>query len=258
MKRVLMPVREELAAWRDRGLVLPLWWRDDDATQPTPALDRLLRLAAGLGAPVHLAVVPERAGEELAEWLPDPSRVLVLPHGYRHRNHAPAGEKKAEFGAHRLLEIMLAEIARGWQRLQLLFGRRALPVFTPPWNRIAPALVAVLPSTGLAAISTYEPRREKLAAPGLLQVNTHVDPIDWQERRLLDPAVIATGAAALLAARRQGGTDTREPFGMLTHHLVHDEETWSFTAAFIEAMLASGAVEWVSPLAELGGAPSRS
>jgi hypothetical protein len=32
----------ELAAWDQAGLTLPLWWRDDDAVKPTPALDQYI------------------------------------------------------------------------------------------------------------------------------------------------------------------------------------------------------------------------
>lgn len=251
MRTELAPVREELRIWRDQGLVLPIWWRDDDATEPTPALDRLIHLAAGLGAPLNLAVVPEPAAPDLGARLASSSETFVLVHGWRHRNHAPRAEKKAEFGAHRPLTVMQGEIQAGWQRLQHLFGARARPVFTPPWNRMAPALVAVLPSLGLAALSTYLPRPRKHAAPGLLQVNTHVDPIEWRQRRLLDPTAVAARAEALLSARRQGIVPNDEPFGLLTHHLVHDERIWSFTDAFVETLLEGGGV-WVSPFAELG------
>jgi len=257
MKPALAPVTEELHAWRDQGLVLPMWWRDDDATEPTPALDRLIRMAAGLGAPLHLAVVPDPAGPELADRLASTSGIFVLPHGWRHRNHAPPGEKKAEFGDHRPLPAMLGEIVQGWERLQHLFGARALPVFTPPWNRISPALAAALPGLGMTALSTYLPRRRKQAAPGLLQVNTHVDPIDWRRRRLLDPAAMASGAAALLKARREGFGCNDEPFGLLTHHLVHDDRGWSLIAALVETLLEGGAA-YVSPLAELGRGPAES
>ena len=34
-----------LTRWRDEGRTLPIWWRDDDAIAPTPALERLLALA---------------------------------------------------------------------------------------------------------------------------------------------------------------------------------------------------------------------
>ena len=40
---------DELARWSDAGREVELWWRDDDAARPTPALDRLLRLAADGG-----------------------------------------------------------------------------------------------------------------------------------------------------------------------------------------------------------------
>ena len=36
----------ELDAWRRSGRQPSLWWRDDDVSEPTPALARLLDLAA--------------------------------------------------------------------------------------------------------------------------------------------------------------------------------------------------------------------
>ena len=77
MRAAFGPVKQELRIWREQGLVLPIWWRDDDATEPTPALDRLLGLAASLGAPLHLAVVPEPAGPDLAARLASTSAALV-------------------------------------------------------------------------------------------------------------------------------------------------------------------------------------
>src|SRR5690606_2061069 len=75
----------ELARWRDEGLILPVWWRDDDAVAPTPALERLLELAGRFQAPLHLAVIPEPATSELAERLRTAS-AFVLTHGWRHAN----------------------------------------------------------------------------------------------------------------------------------------------------------------------------
>ena len=40
----------ELEAWRCRGRRATFWWRDDDAVEATPALERLLGLADGSGA----------------------------------------------------------------------------------------------------------------------------------------------------------------------------------------------------------------
>ena len=131
------------------------------------------------GAPLHLAVIPEPATAELADRLRPASRIFALPHGWRHRNNAPPDQKKAEFGAHRPLAVMLDEIAMGWRRIEELFGRQALPIFTPPWNRIAPAAAEGLPGIGLRVLSTFAPRAAKFAAEHLLQVNTHLDPVGW-------------------------------------------------------------------------------
>ena len=89
------PLRTELAIWRREGLILPLWWRDDDAVQPTPALERLLTLSTGLGLPVHLAVIPVHATTTLTDRLADEQTAVALVHG-THRH----GDVAATRGAH--------------------------------------------------------------------------------------------------------------------------------------------------------------
>ena len=80
----------ELDRWRDAGLTPRIWLRDDDAIEPTPALDRLLALANAYRAPVLLAIIPKPA--EPGSRRASRRRSLVTPavHGYAHRNHAPA------------------------------------------------------------------------------------------------------------------------------------------------------------------------
>jgi len=252
MKGFLPAASAELARWRGEGLILPIWWRDDDAVAPTPALERLLALTSQFGAPLHLAVIPEPATPELADHLKTASSTFVLTHGWRHANHAPPDQKKAEFGSHRPVGAMLEEIAAGHRRLGELFGQQALPVFTPPWNRIAPDVVGALPAVGFAAISTFMPRASKFAAVGLLQVNTHLDPVAWKSGGgLLDPSLLDAQLTRNLEARRTGIADNAEPYGLLTHHLVQDDATWAFTATVVEMLLGSGAALWTSPLSEI-------
>ncbi|HSG94611.1 MAG TPA: polysaccharide deacetylase family protein [Afifellaceae bacterium] len=249
MKQPLAPVVDELQRWRDQGLTLPLWWRDDDAIAPTQALDRLLALAESFDAPLHLAVVPRPAEDALAEGVGDAAQVFAIPHGWQHGNHAPAGEKKAEFGAHRPIEVMLDEVARGWRRIEGMFGSRAVPIFVPPWNRVCPAVIEGLAGVGLAAVSTFLPREAKYPSPGLLQVNSHLDPIAWRAGGdLADPDALAADIVAQLTDRRDGPVDNSEPFGLLTHHLAHDERVWSFVEAFVEVVVESGVANWTSPL----------
>jgi hypothetical protein len=239
--------RDEREAWQRLAAELDrwgpgeatLWWRDDDAALPTPALDRLLALGP---QPLALAVIPGQASALLPERLAG-RPVDVLQHGFAHVNHEPAGEKKAELGSARPAATVLGELARGRQRLERLFGRRALPVLVPPWNRIAEALVDRLPGLGYAGLSTYGPRP---AAPGLHRVNTHVDIIDWRGGRAFIGAAAALDLTlAHLSARRTGRADRREPTGILTHHLVMAEAGFAFLGELLAASARHPAVQWL-------------
>lgn len=240
------PLDQELDRWRDQRLTLPLWWRDDDAIAPTPQLDQLAALAAKVGLPVHLAVIPARVSPALAQDLPP--HLIPVVHGWAHQNHAPAGEKKAEFGAHRPLPDMAAEARDGLARLQTLFGPALPPLFVPPWNRIAPEITATLPALGYRMISTFTPRKTPLAAPGLSQINTHLDPIDWRgSRSLAAPERLIDQIARQLTDRREGRADADEPYGILTHHLVHDAAIWDFTTALLVRLMQGPITPWTAP-----------
>ena len=235
------PLARELARWRAEGRALPLWWRDDDAVAPTPALEQLMALSDRLGLPLHLAVIPEPATEALADICRGLLGVVPMVHGWAHANHAAQGQKKAEFGAPR--EGQAKEAAAGLARLRALFDDDLLAVFVPPWNRLDAALLPALAGMGFAGISTFTPRAARLEAPGLVQINAHVDPIDWRGGGgLLPEDALLARITETLAARRTGATDATEPLGLLTHHLVHDAALWDFTARFIAMLLDAGAL----------------
>ena len=232
----------ELDAWHEAGLRASLWWRDDDATRPGPRLDRLLAIAPGV--PRALAVVPERAERALAERLRDRPEVAVLQHGYAHRNHAPAGSRKAELGDDRPVALMLAELGRGRARLAALFGARFRPVLVPPWNRIAAALAGRLPDCGVEALSIYGRARPTHRVP---VVNAHADIIDWRGGRGFVGAEAALGRlVAHLEARRLGRDPADLPTGLLTHHRDHDEACWRFVAELLQRTLAHPAAHWIA------------
>ena len=121
-----------LDAYGTAGRMAELWWRDDDATQPTKALDRLRAISAATGIVPLIAVIPARATPELAA-LTD---LVVCQHGWNHDNHAPLGQSKAELGAHRPLPVVMGELARGWLKIKSLFAA-PLPILVPPHNRIS-------------------------------------------------------------------------------------------------------------------------
>jgi hypothetical protein len=241
----------ELDAWGEAGDVATLWWRDDDAGTDTPALRRLLALAAAgphvSPTPLNLAVIPVAAQLPLSALLARAENVTVLQHGYAHANHAPAGAKKAEFLRGRPVPDMLAELRAGRARLRDLFGAIALPVLVPPWNRIDPALVERLPDVDITGLSIYGPRTMAPTRPPIVHVNAHVDLVDWHGGRGFVGAESALKLAIdHLAARRQNRVDRGEATGLLTHHLVHDDATWDFIGSFVRRIDAHGAARWLS------------
>ena len=231
----------ELAAWQAAGRVATFWWRDDDAGRPHPAFDRLLALAAKTEAPLALAVVPDWLTHEVAAAIRAAPRQLgVLQHGFTHANHEtappPGGGKlrPAECGAARPPGLVLAEAAAGWEGLRAAVGDRALPVFVPPWNRIAPAVLAGLPRLGYRALSAFGPRGAVEAAPDLGRLHCHVDPVLWREgQRFAGCALTLERLRGHLADRREGRADPGEATGLLTHHRDMTPAFWEFLEAWL-------------------------
>ncbi|MBL8701801.1 MAG: polysaccharide deacetylase family protein [Alphaproteobacteria bacterium] len=237
---------EELGAWARAGRTAMLWWRDDDATRPTPALERLLDIRRRHDVPIALAVIPARAEAGLAERLRREQGVVAWQHGWAHMNHAPLGAPKAEIGPHRPAAWILGELARGWLRLDAVFGADGWrKVLVPPHNRIAEAVIDALPAAGYRGLSAgMEPRPK---ARGRAMVNAHVDIMNWSTRAFAGEAEALGALVAALRTRREGTVDADEPVGYLTHHLAHDEAAWSFTDSVLGRLKAHAAVRFREP-----------
>ncbi|TQV79800.1 polysaccharide deacetylase family protein [Denitrobaculum tricleocarpae] len=243
----------ELACWHDAGKVATVWWRDDDAVASTDALERLLILSQKHAAGLGLAVIPERCDAALAERLSDAARgtharIAVLQHGIAHENTAPAGEKKTELSQAAPLNETMERLKAGQDRLAGLFGQGFLPVLVPPWNRISPEIIAELPARGVSGLSTYKARPQRMAAPGLLQVNTHADLLRWKpDRGFLGETEVLGLLQTHLQDRREDRADADEPTGILTHHLVHDEATWVFLDRLLGWLKRQPAIKFLAP-----------
>ncbi|MCO5062855.1 MAG: polysaccharide deacetylase family protein [Rhizobiaceae bacterium] len=209
------------------------WLRDDDAIEPTPALERLLTFCERTHVPLVLAVIPQPTGQALADRLETTRNASVAVHGWAHRNHAGASEKKQELGPHRPRAEVLGELREGLLKLKTLHGPRALPMLVPPWNRIDSNLLPHLAHIGFEALSAFGPAKP---AP-IRTINSNVDLIDWhgtrgcREYSLLVDAIVAQ-------------LRLQEPVGILGHHLVHDEATWQFLEKLFEVTRPFG-VEWL-------------
>jgi len=234
---------DELARWRDRGHVAEFWWRDDDAARPDPALERLLALAHTSGTPLALAVVPMQA--EKVAFENAGSGVSIIQHGTDHANRAGAGEKKTEFPAGEPPPAAAARLATARAQLAAWAQDRFVPVLAPPWNRLPEALVPQLAAAGFGGLSRFGARAAAQPAPGIRQVNTHVDLIAWHAGRgFVGEEAALAAAIGHLAAKREGRADAGEPTGWLSHHAVHDEAAWAFLERLFETLRAAPGLRW--------------
>ncbi len=231
-------LESELQHWRVAGRQPQVWWRDDDAVSLTPELEQLTQITGEAGIGVLLAVIPAHADQALAGFVGQHGNLQPCVHGWSHTNHAPESDKKCELGAHRPMDIVLSEIARGRQRLAGLFGPGLAPVLVPPWNRMRDDLAPRLREIGITAFSTFAHERRYPE----IQANTHVDVMDWKAPGGAEgkaPDRLQNELATALGVSRLNGF---YPVGLLTHHLVHDEVAWTS----LSAVLAHDELAWVS------------
>ncbi|WP_320201435.1 polysaccharide deacetylase family protein [Agrobacterium sp. rho-13.3] len=230
---------ETLDDFASKNIIADLWLRDDDATLPGPALDRLLDLSERFSVPMTLAVIPEPTGEALARRIEQTTNIDIAVHGWAHQNHARPDEKKRELGLHRPLDTVLDELQTGRTKLQSLQGSRFVPMLVPPWNRIDQVVVEQLPQAGYKALSVYGPEK----TGGIPLLNTHIDVIDWRGTRGgRDHDLLF----AEIAARLRAAQDTKGMAGILTHHLDHDDSVWAFLQSLFSLTANHPGCRWRS------------
>jgi hypothetical protein len=211
----------ELSLWREGGLTPRFWLRDDDATRPGPALDRLIGLVRRFEAPLLLAVIPHAATDALAERIAGEPLVTPCTHGFAHRRRTPDDVPPAELDGARPTADILAELVAARARMRDLFGARVSGILVPPWNRLSREVAARLHEPGFSALSTNSWHEDGSRLP---QLNTQIDIVDWAGGRRGHTIEWAAGELLrrLGQARERGGS----PLGILSHHLVHDEQAW--------------------------------
>lgn len=242
-----LALEQELDLWALEDKPVSFWWRDDDAVAATQELDVLLELSSRLDVPVSLAVVPATLEPSLVSRISNNSRVSVLQHGYAHQNQAPAAEKKAEFGQHRNVDIMLLELARGSKQLRESFLQQYLPVFVPPWNRYSVDLASRLSTNGYSGMSAMWARVSNDESQCSFRVvNAHIDPIAWRsDRGFVGLAVALEQIVSHLRLRREYSQWQDEATGLLTHHLDQQAPVWAFCEELIERTRAHAHCRWL-------------
>ena len=242
--------RRELQRWSAAGHRLELWWRDDDAREPAPELDRLLNLAARHGVPLALAVIPDGDRSALAARLADERLISVIQHGIDHANVARAGEPHYELPADCPPPLLTGRLVAARARLAVL--PRFTPVFAPPWNAIHAHLPAALRAGGYVGLSGFG--GDGAGDAEFRRIDTHLDLMRWRGRPRFRGADAFLARATRLARARRHARRWNQPIGLLTHHLDHDEPAWLFLDTFLALTAAPDAVRWRG-IADLAASP---
>lgn len=238
---------KELDEWNFAGEEATLWWRDDDAAAPDPKLTDLVSLLGDADVVPGLAVIPSDVTLELLDSLVSESAFAVMQHGVDHRNRMPEGRKKQELVDTDAWDWREAlETSR--ERLESIFGQLALPVLVPPWNRIDDSMLDHLESLGFRGISCFGARMKPQIGEDLWVVNTHVDLVNWRGgRQFVGESAAIAALIDHLGGRREGRFDLAEPTGILSHHLVHGTDSFSFVERLLRTLDDHPAASWLSP-----------
>ncbi|SDQ89856.1 polysaccharide deacetylase family protein [Pseudovibrio sp. Tun.PSC04-5.I4] len=235
-------LNDHLNWFNERQQTISFWWRDDDAIEPSPELEELLGFSAEFSVPLSLAVIPKFATAALAQRLENMSLINILQHGWQHKNYQSKalGEKASEFGRRRAIQEIEKELANGQAILQELFGNQFIPLFVPPWNRIAPETIPLLRELGPYGLSTFT----WISSFHLPQVQSHLDIIKWKKNKRFIGWDAAARRLDLQLCRRR--TNPCEPIGLLTHHLDHGEGCSEFLEVFFSLTTTHPAAQWLS------------
>jgi len=238
-------LERELELWRQDNTPATFWWRDDDAQKPSAQLDRLIQLSITSKTPLVLATIPHGVDDFLPEKIRNAANITIEQHGWSHTNHAQPSEKKCELGDHRCENDIEHELIAGAEILKKLFGHRFLPVLVPPWNRIGTTVASQLKIYGYLGLSTFGDKKSVPSTSGFIQANTHVDLINWKgDRAFIGTKTALKKITTHLHQRRCGELDRTQATGILTHHLDHEDDLWSFLEEFLKFTTAHSAVHW--------------
>lgn len=258
------PIDKELNRWARDGLKLPVWWRDDDAIEDTKQLHRLLELSADQSVPLALACVPMNLKPNLLRLLHGKQDISVILHGWSHENNSGTGRSPSEFPDAASSSQDIEKIRQGVKILSNAFSNQFVPVMAPPWHQMNNELIQRLPEAGIHTLSLLGARHARSDPNNLSRLNVHFSPIDYRNGPKLKKTdvivhqILRSLVRRRMAAQQQGRfkrwmtsiqstsrfadgireiradlrgnilVDSTEPFGIVTHHLDHDEEIWAF------------------------------
>lgn len=220
----------ELALWARAGHTPVLWWRDDDARDPSDPLERLLDLSRRHAAPLTLATIAGPGLTPLVRRIEIQPDVEIAVHGFQHLNRQPEGRGRGE-----ILDTDEIDWVRAQLRATVRLFRQAgasPTLFVPPWNNLKPQLLQALPDESIAGVSGFDQTRQSIG--GVIRLDTHLDVLRWKGGARFRGTWRFLSRMRRLMADRRKAARWDEPIGLLTHHLDHDEATWCFLDRFLQ------------------------
>lgn len=245
-ERAWRGLARELDRWEAQGRACRFWWRDDDASEVSPRLERLVALSRSAAAPLLLSVIPSPHAATIFPAIAD-APIGVAQHGVDHHNRLRLGGH-AQFRPSEPTSQVIGELLRA--AVDLRGHPQTLPIYVAPWNRLSANLLEALPAAGFEMVSAFGgPVR---AYPGLTRVDAHVDLFRWAPAPAFRGPVLCLSALRLALRRRRLARTWSEPVGILTHHLRLEAEAWDFLETLLPRLSAAPGAAWLAP-AELAG-----
>lgn len=232
-------IDEELSHWEHPA---ELWWRDDDAIANTPELQLIIALSEQYSVPLHLAVIPEHLEVSLVDELAARHQIYALQHGLSHQNHAHPEQRKIEMGGTQSLTELQQKLSAMRQQLSEQFKDNYLDIMVPPWNRIEDPVRALLPEIGYQRLSVLGVPKPDNIIP---EVNVHIDIIDWKQHSFVGEEQVLSALLKNLRQRRIDNTYNKEPTGLMTHHLQHNQACTDFLARFFADCTTRKTLKWI-------------
>lgn len=116
-----------------------LFIRNDDVWKLERSFREFFDMMLAYKIPIVYGVIPARLEKSATVFLrkakeKTPDLLDIVQHGYLHRNYAPPGEDKYEFGAGRTYAQQRKNIEQGMKIMRRSFGDLVTPGFIPPYH----------------------------------------------------------------------------------------------------------------------------
>ena len=228
---------------RNSDYEVKFWWRDDDVSDSTEELNKLISFSDLNKIPVNLAVIPQNLSNEAIKLIKQYTHISVVQHGYSHINYANVGEPLNEFGLHRSLEIQLKEIRIGFEKLITAFGNQFVPVFVPPWGHIAESVIEKLSTIGIKGISLIGHSDKNY--PCLFNKNVDIDIFSWKTQSEISYEFNIRDYSQILddicdKIKLKINNNNRITIGIVTHSQIMNNQDWRIFRKLIMTLKKTG------------------